>query len=144
MMHRHAATVRVRYAETDRMGVVYHANYLVWCEIGRTELIRSLGTSYASLEAEGLRLAVADASVRYHAAARYDDRVRIGTWIERAQSRAVTFGYEITRVEPAPEERLATACTKLVALDPDGAPRRMPPPIIDLFRDWMAGGSPGE
>lgn len=125
------------------MGVVYHANYLVWCEIGRTELIRSLGTSYASLEAEGLRLAVADASVRYHSAARYDDRVRIETWVERAQSRAVTFGYEISRIEPAPAERLATATTKLVALDPEGAPRRMPPRIIRLFRDWMAAGPAG-
>jgi hypothetical protein len=67
--------VRVNYSETDQMGVVYHAQYLVWCEIGRTELMRSLGVSYAELEHDGTMLAVSDASVRYHAAARYDDLV---------------------------------------------------------------------
>lgn len=139
MPRRHATTVRVRYAETDRMGVVYHTNYLVWCEIGRTELIRGLGTSYASLEAEGIRLAVAEASIRFHSPARYDDRVRIETWIERAQSRAVTFGYEIARVEPEPETRLATARTMLVALDTDGEPRRLPDGVVRLFRPSGAG-----
>lgn len=133
MPRRHATTVRVRYAETDRMGVVYHANYLIWCEIGRTELIRALGTSYASLEEDGVRLAVTDASIRYHSAARYDDRVRVETWIERAQSRAVTFRYEIARIAPAPEIRLATATTKLVALDVDGVPRRLPDGVVRIF-----------
>src|SRR5512139_2803050 len=126
--------VRVRYAETDQMGVVYHANYLVWCEIGRTDFIRGLGTTYAELERQGLTLAVADAQLRYHRAARYDDLIRIETWIERVQSRTVTFGYEIVREEPGPAERLATASTRLIGLDDHGAPRPLPPELLEVFR----------
>jgi acyl-CoA thioester hydrolase len=71
--------LRVRYGETDQMGIVYHPVYLMWCEIGRTEYMRQLGMPYASLEARGTLLAVADASLRYHAPARYDDMIRIET-----------------------------------------------------------------
>lgn len=132
--YRTTATTRVRYAETDQMGVVYHSNYLVWCEIGRTDYLRHLGTSYAVLERQGLKLAVSDAQLRYHAPARYDDVVQIETWIERAQSRALTFGYEIFRTEPGPRLRLVTASTRLVALDATGAPCKLPPNLLELFR----------
>jgi acyl-CoA thioester hydrolase len=121
----HELELRVRYAETDQMGVVYHTNYLVWCEIGRTELIRALtGTSYASLEAEGVALAVADLSIRYHGAARYDNLIRVRTTLADARSRSVTFDYLITNAESG--ERLASARTVLVSLDPQGRPTRMP------------------
>jgi acyl-CoA thioester hydrolase len=116
--------MRVRYAETDRMGVVYHANYLAWCEVGRTELIRTLGVSYAELEATGLMLAVADASVRYHAPARYDDVVRVETTLSDVRSRTVTFDYLITNA--ATDARLVTARTVLVSLDPAGRTVAMP------------------
>lgn len=132
---RTVSTTRVRYAETDQMGVVYHSNYLIWCEIGRTDHLRELGTTYVELERSGLRLAVADAQIRYHAPARYDDLVRIETWIERAQSRALTFGYEISRVEPGPLQRLATASTRLIAMNQDGTPRTIPSDLLELFRD---------
>jgi acyl-CoA thioester hydrolase len=112
------------------MGVAYHTHYLVWCEVGRTDLIRSLGAPYAELEREGLRLAVLDAEVRYHAGARYDDVVRVETRIARVLSRTVTFRYEIWRVEPGPERRLATAMTRLIALDDAGAPRTMPGELV--------------
>ena len=82
---------RVRYAETDQMGVVYYANYLVWCEIGRTEFLRSLGRSYADLERDGILLAVAEASLRYHASARYDDLVRVETTLRSARSTSLTW-----------------------------------------------------
>ena len=131
---RSSSYVRVRYAETDQMGVVYHANYLVWCEIGRTDFIRALGTSYADLERQGLRLAVADAQARFIAPARYDDEIRIETWVERVQSRTITFGYEIFRVDPGPEQRLVRASTRLIALDEQGAPRTLPTPVHDWFR----------
>jgi len=131
-------TTRVRYAETDQMGVVYHSNYLIWCEIGRTDHLRQLGSSYAELERQGLRLAVSDAQIRYHAPARYDDIIAIETWIERAQSRVLTFGYEIKRIEPEPTERLATATTRLIALDGDGVPRTLPSNLMEKFRDAMA------
>src|SRR5216117_3438237 len=96
----HTVEFRVRYAETDQMGVVYHTNYLVWCEIGRTELIRALsGVSYASLEAEGVGLAVAELSIRYHGAARYDNLIRVKTTLTDARSRSVTFEYLISNAE---------------------------------------------
>lgn len=118
--------IRVRYAEADQMGFVYHAHYLVWCDIGRTEFIRGLGTSYAELERGGLLLAVADARLRYLAPARYDDLVHVHTRLEQVRSRAVTFGYDIVRAEPGPAARLATATVALVALDANGSPRTLP------------------
>ena len=109
---------RVRYAETDQMGVVYHSEYLVWCEVGRTEYIRALGFPYSEMERRGARLAVADASLRYHAAARYDDLVRVETTLSRVRSRAITFDYLIRHVQSG--ARLVTANTMLVSLDRDG------------------------
>lgn len=127
---------RVRYAETDQMGVVYHANYLVWCEMGRTELIRQRGSSYAQLEREGLVLAVADASIRYHAAARYDDMIRVEARVEEVRSRTVKFGYSISRVaEGEPPARLASATTTLIALDGDSRPRTLPPELAERLRN---------
>jgi acyl-CoA thioester hydrolase len=107
--------VRVRYAETDQMGVVYHANYLVWCEIARTDLIRTLGASYRELEERGVRLAVSEASVRYIAAARYDDRIRVETRLSRVTSRTMIFDYTILNADSL--QRLATASTTLISLD---------------------------
>lgn len=127
---------RVRYAETDQMGVVYHANYLVWCEIARTELIRRRGRSYANLEREGVLLAVADASIRYQAAARYDDLIRAETWIDSLRSRTVTFGYRILRInEDGTADQLATASTTLVVLDAESKPRKMPPELMERLQD---------
>jgi acyl-CoA thioester hydrolase len=116
--HTHATELRVRYAETDRMGVVYYANYLVWCEVGRVELLRALGRSYAALEAEGIGLAVSEANVRYLSPARFDDRVRVETTLTGVRSRAVTFDYLIANAETG--ARLATARTSLVSIDRDG------------------------
>ena len=110
--------VRVRYAETDQMGVVYHANYLIWCEIGRTDLIRQLGTSYAELERSGVGLAVIDASVRYHSAARYDDLILIRTVLSDVKSRTVTFDYTIENASSG--LRLASARTTLATLNKEG------------------------
>ena len=109
---------RVRYAETDKMGVVYHAHYLVWCEIGRTDHIRRFGMTYAEMERAGLTLAVAEAQLRYHASARYDDLVRVETRLSQVRSRTLTFDYLISNVDTG--EKLASASTKLVALDRDG------------------------
>jgi acyl-CoA thioester hydrolase len=121
----HELELRVRYAESDQMGVVYHANYLVWCEMGRTELIRQMtGTSYADLERAGVALAVSEASIRYHGSARYDDLVRVQTTLAEARSRSVTFEYAITNA--ATGARLATARTVLVSLDSAGRPAVMP------------------
>jgi len=128
---------RVRYAETDQMGVVYHANYLVWCELGRTELIRTRGTPYAELERQGVVLAVADASVRYHAAARYDDMIRVEAWISDLRSRTVTFGYRVLRVpdDGGDPQRLATAATTLICLDSASKPMKLPADLIKRLSD---------
>ena len=131
------STFRVRYGETDQMGVAYHANYLVWCEIGRTDYIRSLGITYAELERRGHILAVAEANVRYAASARYDDVIRVETRVESVKSRTLTFAYEILRDEPEPA-RLATARTTLISIDRAGAPRRLPDSVLDLFRETDA------
>lgn len=125
MSFTHELELRVRYAETDQMGVVYHTNYLVWCEIGRTELIRALtGASYAELEARGVGLAVSDLSIRYHGAARYDNRISVRTTLAESRSRSVTFDYLIANAETG--ERLASARTVLVSLDQNGKPIMMP------------------
>lgn len=120
----HATEFRVRYAETDRMGVVYYANYLVWCEVGRVEFMRSLGGSYAELESRGYGLAVAEATVRYLAPARFDDSVRIETSLVGVRSRAVIFDYVISNAETG--ARLATAHTALVSIDSSGRPTALP------------------
>ena len=91
-------TVRVRYAETDQMGVVYHANYLVWFEVGRVEFLRQLGFSYKEMEQQdGCCIAVVDARCRYKAPARYDDEIIIRTHLKNVRESLVHFGYELFR-----------------------------------------------
>ena len=116
--------LRVRYAETDQMGVVYHANYLAWCEVGRTELIRQRGRSYADIERLGVGLAVSDAALRFHAPARYDDLIRVTTTLADVRSRSLRFDYAITHAEHG--TRLVTASTTLIGLDRNGRIARLP------------------
>jgi acyl-CoA thioester hydrolase len=132
-----AIEFRVRYAETDQMGVVYHANYLVWCEMGRTDLIRQRYASYAEVERSGVMLAVSDATLRFHAAARYDELIRVETRVAEVRSRTVTFEYLITRVpaEGGQPERLVSARTTLIALDRASRPRTMPADLLSRLRD---------
>ena len=115
---------RVRYAETDQMKVVHHRNYLVWCELGRTDLIRRLGASYAEIEKQGILLAVVEANLRYHAPARYDDLIRVRTTLKEARSRSVTFEYIIENAETG--EKLVTARTMLASINGDGKLVTMP------------------
>lgn len=90
--------LRVRYAETDQMGVVYHANYLVWFEVGRVDFIRTLGLDYRSMEREdGLGIAVVDVSARYKSPARYDDELVVETRLLAARGPVIKFGYRIVR-----------------------------------------------
>ena len=121
---------RVRYSETDQMGVVYHAEYLVWCEVGRTDYIRGCGLPYSDLERRGTILAVAEASIRYHAPARYDDLIRVETTLTDVRSRAITFEYVIRN---SSGDKLATARTLLVSLDPNGKPAPLPQDVRELM-----------
>jgi acyl-CoA thioester hydrolase len=116
--------VRVNYSETDQMGVVYHARYLVWLDVARCDYLRHAGTSYRELEQSGLRLAVSEVTIRYRQPARYDDPVRVRCWVRDVASRRVEFGYV---VEHATEDRLlATATTSLLALDSSMTLTRFP------------------
>jgi acyl-CoA thioester hydrolase len=124
-------TIRVRYAETDQMGVVYYANYLVWMEVGRVELCRACGFNYRDMEEQdGVLLAVAEASCRYASPARYDEEVTIKTWIEEPHHRMVTFQYEM-RVG---DRRIATGHTRHIFLNRELRPARMPQKYVEMFR----------
>lgn len=131
MERRAVADIRVRYAETDQMGVVYHANYLIWCEIGRTEFIRALGLSYADMERRGCMLAVTDVSMRMHASARYDDLVRVTTRLVAVRSRAVEFAYEIAHADSGAS--IASVATTLVSVSPAGRPVTLPADLRALL-----------
>jgi acyl-CoA thioester hydrolase len=116
---------RVRYAETDQMGVVYYANYLVWMEIGRVEFCRAGGLNYRDMERDdGILLAVSEARCRYIAPARYDEEIVVRTSISQAHPRMLTFGYEI--VEKSSGRRLATGETKHVFCDREYKPIKLP------------------
>jgi acyl-CoA thioester hydrolase len=121
----------VRYAESDQMGLAYHANYLVWCDMARTEYLRARGFCYRDLEKSGLLLAVADAQVRYRAPARFDDRLSVRCWVRKASSRGVEFGYAMAQaVDGRP---VATARTVLVPLNTSHARVRIPPTLRDVL-----------
>lgn len=130
-LQHHDVEFRVRYAETDQMGVVYHTNYLVWCEVGRTDFIRQRGMSYAEIERAGIGLAVSEVSARFHAAARYDDLIRVRTTLADVRSRGVTFDYLITNA--ATGDRLVTARTALVSIDRSGRLVALPEAVRRLF-----------
>jgi acyl-CoA thioester hydrolase len=128
----HETRFRVRYAETDQMGVVYYANYLIWMEVGRVEYCRAAGVRYKDMEtADGVRLAVVDAHCRYLFPARYDEEIVVKTWIERANRRMIEFHYEIRDAQTARE--LATGETKHIFLGPRMTPVKLPDKYYPLF-----------
>ena len=126
-----STTVRVNYSETDQMGVVYHANYLIWFDRARTELMRDTGLTYRALEQQGVYLAVSEVRVRYRAPARYDDLLRIRCWVRELVSRRVTFGYAVEHTETG--ALLATAETALISLTHKHTLTRIPQHVCDLL-----------
>jgi acyl-CoA thioester hydrolase len=123
--------VRVNYSETDQMGVAYHARYLVWLDVARTEHLRRRGASYRELETAGLRLAVSEVSVRYRQPARFDDLLRIRCWVRRLESRRVEFGYAVDHSDDG--RLLATATVALLALDASMTLRRLPAEVARVL-----------
>ncbi len=121
------SALRVRYAETDRMGVVYHGHYIVWFEIGRTEYCRAAGLPYRKMEESGLRILVTRAECTYRRGARYDDAIRVRARLTELQSRGLTFTYEIVDAQDRP---LADGSTRHVFADANGRPRRAPAEIV--------------
>jgi acyl-CoA thioester hydrolase len=131
-------TVRVRYAETDQMGVVYYGNYFIWFEIGRVELCRQLGFEYKRMETEDDSfIVVADAHCRYKRPARFDDLLVIRTKVSESQRRTVRFDYEI--IDQASGELLATGDTIHVICDRLGRPKSLP----EKYRKYFAVGKDG-
>jgi acyl-CoA thioester hydrolase len=122
--------IRVRYAETDQMGVVYYANYLVWMEVGRVDLCRACGFEYRDMEREdGILLAVAEANCRYVSAARFDDEVTVRTSIGTAHRRAVTFQYQMH----ASGRKVAEGYTKHLILNRDFQRTQLPQKYWNMF-----------
>jgi acyl-CoA thioester hydrolase len=122
-------TFRVRYAETDAMGIVHHADYLVWFEVGRGEYFRALSRDYGQWEHDGYFLPVSEVHARYHAPARYGDLVIVRTWVERVRSRSLTLGYEVRKADT--EQRLVSGWTKHICMDHENRARRLP---VDMLR----------
>jgi acyl-CoA thioester hydrolase len=124
--------IRVRYAETDKMGVVYHANYFMWFEVGRCELLRTIGKSYRDLEADGIRLPVIEAHCEYRSPALYDDELVVKTRGQLLSPARVEFMYEISR--PADGILNAIGRTVHASLDANGRPCRLPDYIGALLQ----------
>ena len=131
MTRRSVSRARVRYAETDKMGVVYYANYFVWFEIGRTDWLRETGATYRVMEDEGLGLPVIEAHCDYRAGARYDDEVEIRTAAALRSPVRLAFDYEVLRHEDG--ALLASGYTVHAAVDRSGRPVRLPARVRDLF-----------
>jgi len=123
--------VRVRYAETDKMGVVYYANYLVWFEVARTNWLRESGWSYREMEADGYLLPVVEAHCAYRQSARYDDELDVRATGVKLSPVRVRFNYQVTRV--ADTALLAEGYTVHASLDPQGKPRRLPERVQTMF-----------
>ncbi len=129
--HQSVTTVRVRYAETDRMGVVYYANYLVWFEVARAELLRSLGWTYREMEESGVFLPVIEAHCEYRRSARYDDEVEIQTTGLVVSPVRMNFEYQVS-VKGKPGV-VAVGHTTHAATGPDGRPCRLPARVREVF-----------
>ena len=124
-MRRVESRIRVRYSETDQMGIVYYANYFVWLEIGRVDYCSAAGFEYRDMEREGgALLQVTEAKCRYRASARFHDEIRVVTWVVESRSRSIRFAYEIRRIEDG--RLLATAETLHTVCNRSGKPIRLP------------------
>jgi acyl-CoA thioester hydrolase len=131
-MRRVESKLRVRYAESDQMGVVYYANYFVWMEVGRVDYCRDLGFEYRDMEADdGIFLAVTDAQCRYRGAARFNDEIRVVTWVSESRSRTIRFAYEIRNADN--DRLLATGETLHTVCDRDGKTVRLPEKYRSFF-----------
>lgn len=125
------SVIRVRYAETDAMGIVHHTAYIVWFEVGRSEWMRQRGSSYAAFEASGYLLPVSEVGARYLMPARYDEMVVIRTWVAELKSRKLRFNYEIVRQSNG--ELLVTGFTTHIVTDHSGRVKTFPAEVRKLL-----------
>ncbi|MFO8008336.1 MAG: thioesterase family protein [Candidatus Brocadiia bacterium] len=127
----HTTRLRVRYAETDQMGVVYNSHFLVYFEVGRTEYLRARGRAYADLEAEGVYLAVVEAHCRYLGPAGYDEELEMQTWVDRLRPTRIDFRHRIGRLDDG--SAVAEGHVVLACVDGQGRPRRLPADLTELI-----------
>ena len=126
--------LRVRYAETDQMGVVYHANHFIWFEVGRVELLRQLGFNYKDMERDDdCYIAVVDARCRYKAPAHYDDEIVVRTYLKNMREKMIHFGYELVRAGNG--DLLAEGETTHIVADAQMNPRTLPEKYLRVFRN---------
>jgi acyl-CoA thioester hydrolase len=126
--------IRVRYAETDQMGVVYHSNHFIWFEVGRVELLRQLGFSYKEMEtADGCFIAVVDARCRYKAPVHYDDEVVVRTYLKHVREKVIHFGYELVSADGG--RLLAEGETTHIVADARMKPHKLPEKYMKVFRN---------
>lgn len=126
-------TVRVRYAETDQMGVVYHSNFFIWFEVGRVELLRNIGFTYRAMERDdGCYIAVVDARCRYRSPARYDDEITIRTCLRNARESLIHFQYQAVRTSDG--TLLADGETTHIITDAKMNKRTLPEKYLEAFR----------
>jgi acyl-CoA thioester hydrolase len=123
--------LRVRYSETDAMGVVHHSCFLSWFEVGRTELMREAGYAYTEMEKDGITMPVVEARCRYHSPARYDDRITVETHLEEITRVTTRFSYRVGRTSDG--TLLASGSTLHAAVDGRGVPRRLPERLVAVF-----------
>ncbi|MCZ4410742.1 thioesterase family protein [Cryomorphaceae bacterium 1068] len=127
----HTTTFRVRYSETDRMGYMYYGNYAAWFEVGRVELLRSLGLTYRKIEDDGVILPVRDFTVRYFKPVKYDDEVYLNTNLTDLSGAKITFDFVLANAQG---EKLCTSTIVLVFCDKDsGRPTRAPQQLVEAF-----------
>ncbi|WP_370390861.1 acyl-CoA thioesterase [uncultured Winogradskyella sp.] len=126
--------IRVRYGETDQMGVVYHANYAIYFEVGRTEWLREFGLSYSAMEAEGIMLPVISLSINYKNSAHYDDRLKVITRLKKMPTASIEFDYELRKIDG---DLLATGNTVLAFIDMKrNRPTRCPKYLLDKLQNY--------
>jgi acyl-CoA thioester hydrolase len=140
-VHTSETRFRARYSETDKMGVIYYANYLVWMEMGRTDYCKSVGFDYRDMELDGANMAVAEATCRYITPARYDDAILVRTQVERLNRRLITFSYIISNEKTSTV--LAEGRTVHIAMGMDGKSMSIPLRYLDLMKAAAANPSPG-
>lgn len=133
-MNYNETKIRVRYGETDQMGVVYHANYAVYFEVGRTEWLREFGLSYSAMEAEGIMLPVISLHINYKNSARYDDVLKVKTKLKKMPTASIEFDYELRNNK---DELLATGNTILAFIDAKrNKPTRCPKYLLDKLQNY--------
>ena len=125
-------TLRVRYAETDAMGIVHHSRYIPWFEVGRVNHLREIGLPYKQIEKMGYLFVITDLGARYHMPARFDDVVTIRTWMDKVASRGMRLEYQIVNEAG---ETLVTGFTKFICTNTQGQPTRLPDNLISLMTD---------